>query len=282
MRKRKPKHDVLPVYPPLPVFGCDAGEDQDPNDYSIWVHRDGVKSFAMRWRLSDYGEGGALDAAQVAEIAERHDLGPEAARLLSRQIGYCLDIDSAVNSIEVSRAIALRRAVERCEKALKAARRGKIEEAVEMIFDLSDHFSLEDRPADALQIAKEIGSAATVEASDFVAALERLNDTPDAAFDMSPRDRRNLFDGRRRQIVWECCYLFLDIGRDVTYATTDRGVPGGPLIDLVQDVTRMINLFDCTLSAPTIRKDIELFMNPDPTVDHGDDPRSKFLDQSIF
>lgn len=73
----------------------------------------------MPWRIGAYGDDGALSDTDLSELAERFDLPCGLLRTLSRQLGYCLDVESEVNLVKVKRSKAIERECSDLEKALK-------------------------------------------------------------------------------------------------------------------------------------------------------------------
>ena len=265
------------TYPEEPIFGSNELQEAIAGDYSIWLHMDGIKSTTMPWKLGDYGSRGVFSKDEIAELAKRHGFTRKQIRKLSKHIGFCLDRESVVNLVRVQRSMAEARARKRTKMAHNAAKRGEFAKAAALIADLVDHFACETRTSSALEEAQRLGAADVIEKKAYVEALRELRKTPDAAFEMSPVNASSAWDDRRKHVVWECCYFFLETGRPVTYMPTDDSPHGGRLADLIQDVVRRVTKNSLTLSPGTIRRDIDMFKNPDPTVFHGDDPRAVYL-----
>ena len=90
------------------------------DDYSIWLHFDGINTSAP-WRLGSYGDDGAISDSDLLELADRFDLSIDLLQTLSRQLGYSLDVDSEVNLVRIKRSKAIERADKELSRAAKLA-----------------------------------------------------------------------------------------------------------------------------------------------------------------
>jgi hypothetical protein len=245
----------------------------ESEDYSIFINIDGVKASAP-WRIASYGQDGALSEEDIAELACRFDLPPDVLRTLSRQIGYCLDRDSTVNLVEINR----RKAIERAGKVLEdvASRAKRVDADVRAIKDALNSLdtSFAESASDASLLTSAQAHVAHVRhaAAGLQDAIERVIETPGAAADMAPRDKRRVWDKRRQYTVESCCHAWLDARRPLTYTTVSdgsrRGRRHGCLVEFIQAVVGKVTEPPRELSPETLRKDIDRLRTnlakPDP------------------
>ena len=235
----------------------------EPTDYSIYPHMDGIRTSAQ-WRLADYDGRGALDDEQLTDLARRFDLRDDPLQQLSIEVGNSLDISSHVVLVEVRRDRTIKQAETSLKRALRWAER---ETGRDMIRDalepLEPAFAKNEAEATVLQTAKDLANDDTTPMSELVAAVRRVLETPGCAADMSPRDKRKVWDKRREYVIQSCCYAWRDASRPLTYTTiSDKSKTGqrhGPLIDFIQAVVGMVTVPSTELSGETIRKDIDRF-----------------------
>ena len=266
MASRQPRFEHDPAFPDEPEFG-----PIDNDDVSIFIPMPDAKKTALKFRFSDNGNPVALPEHDIEELVAKHGRPVRKVRELSRCISNCLHPEAFVCPVEIKRSVALERAKKRIEKAIESTRRGKVAESLKLIAPLSHQFGSEKSRSKILAKAKGLGAAETPDAKAYLAALVRLSKTPGAAFDLSPLDRRKIWDDRRKLISWECCRAWEECGFKVTYRPGDDGSVGGPLIDFIRDVIGRLTTMGVTPSPETIRRDIDLFKNPDPTVYRGED-----------
>ncbi len=233
------------------------------NDYSIYPHMDGIRPSAP-WRLADYDDRGALSDAVLSKLAQRFDLTEQILRQLSIEVGNSLDTGSHLVLVAVSRD----RAIKRAETSLKVALRWANHETGsahirEALLPLEAAFAQDATQAAVLCTAKDHSNDDDCSMADLVAAVQRVLHTPGCAADMSPCDKRRVWDKRREYVVQSCCYAWQDAGHPITYTTVSDGSKRdqrhGPLIDLIQMVVGMVTNPSSHLSGETIRKDIDRF-----------------------
>ncbi|MCB4458009.1 hypothetical protein [Leisingera sp. McT4-56] len=241
-------------------------EAYEAEDYSIYLHMDGVKC-STAWRLGSYGVDGALTADMKTNLLNRFSLSNELVERLSIELGHCLnnDNDVAINLLEVNRAQAIEKGRTFLRKLVRQFKNGACtrQELLADLIKLSPYFAAS--PEDATLLPQAVSALENSEAitPDIHAALERLRRTLGAAADMSPRDKRRAHDKRRQYIVETCCYAWKDAGHPLTYTTFSDGRRGGQrqglLIEFIQTVVRMVTVPSHRLSGETIRKDIDRF-----------------------
>lgn len=241
-------------------------EAYEAEDYSIYLHMDGVKC-STAWRLGSYGEDGVLKPDIKAHLVNKFSLPKELAERLSIELGYCLDSDGdvAINLLEINRTQAIERGRKVLGKLVRQSKNGACtrQDLLADLKKLSPYFAAS--PEDATLLPQAVSALENSEAitPDIHAALERLRRTPGAAADMSPRDKRRAHDKRRQYIVETCCYAWKDAGHPLTYTTFSDGRRGGQrqgiLIEFIQTVVGMITVPSHGLSGETIRKDIDRF-----------------------
>ena len=266
MASRQPRFEHDPAFPDEPEFG-----PIDNDNVSIFIPMPDAKRTALKWRFSDNGDPVTLSERDIEELVAKHGLPVRKVRELSRCISNCLHPDTFVCPVEIKRSVALKRAEDRIEEAIRKAKRGNVAGSCKLIVPLSDQFGSEKSRSKTLDKAKCLCAADRPDAKAYLAALTKLQNSPGAAFDLSPLDRRKIWDDRRKHVVWECCYFWEECGRKVTYMPVDNGSAGGPLIDLIQDVIGRLTSMRVAPSPETIRRDIKLFRKPDPTVYRGED-----------
>lgn len=194
----------------------------EPEDYSIFLHRDGIKS-SVPWRLRKHGRIGALSNKDQAELAAEFEFPPEIMKVFSKQIGFCLeqDVDTAINLVAVNRATALRRAAAALNKAATLAKRVELDisQMNALLARLEADFAANRNAAALLSAAKQqalILQDATIGLSE---KIEMAIKTPGCAADMSPTDKREAWDKRRQYVVETCCHVWIDAGREATHST---------------------------------------------------------------
>ncbi|WP_170765967.1 hypothetical protein [Ruegeria lacuscaerulensis] len=235
-------------------------------DYSVYPHMDGIKS-SMSWKLGSYGEQGALTEDMIGSLCDQFDLPTTLVRDLSAMLGHCLnnDDDIAINLTEVRRSQAIERGQKHLKQLLRKAKQSSIapQELRNALGSLSTYFASTPEDADLLpQVLDKLETATTL-TQDIEDDIRRILETPGAAADMPPSDKRFSSDKRRQYIVESCFYTWCGTGRDLGITTYSDGRPGGQrqglLIEFVQAVVKMITDPVQELSGETIRKDRDNF-----------------------
>ena len=248
------------------------GTRHDVDDFSIYIHRDGIR-LSAKWKIRAYGDGGALSESDMTNVAEKFDFPKERIRRLSRELGYCLDEESEVNLIEINRSRALERASLALEKAVKRAKNAEhqIERIGSILEGLDNYFAKSATDEGMLERTKALVAVAATSSAELPNALVKLLETDGAAADMSPTSKTKISDGRRRQVVRHCCYTWnaacRHVGVTVVSDASKKGQKHGQLIDFIQMVIGMVTDPSSELSGETIKVDIDHFKetlkNPD-------------------
>lgn len=233
-------------------------------DYSIWLPFDGINTSAP-WRLGSYGDEGALSDSDLLELADQFDLPTNLLQTLSQQLGYCLDVDSEVNLVQVKRSKAIERASKELAKAAKLATDIQVAaDKLSAILDpLEDQFAQSKDDAAVLRAAKAQADDLRNTVAATMAAITTVQKTPGAAAVMAPFNKIHVWDKRRQYVIETCCYTWLEAGRTVTYSSQERTKKGtdrgGPFIDFLQSVAIKLTDPPRELSQETIRKDLDRF-----------------------
>ncbi len=239
-----------------------AATSQDTRkDYSIYVHIDGIRG-AMPWRIDDYGDAGALSEADVREIAERAGLERRLIEDLSKRLGYCLDRDTSANFVEVHRATASVRGREILGDLKRRVGRvlsqfSKLEDGMDK---LEPSFASEETSNSQLVEAKQLTADLAPSLRRLGQLLGSMDDRPGAAFDLSPRDKREVVDRRRLDVVMQCCATWKAANRELEYNTAPHGEQGqlvGQLADFVQSVVLKVTEPAQEIRGGTLRKDLD-------------------------
>ncbi len=243
------------------------------DDYSIYLPMDGIRVSAP-WRLELYDNRGALSQDDLSELKSRFSLPTEILNTLSQQVGYCLDIQSTVNLVEVNLEKAIERAATSLEEAARLAKRleADAKKIQELISPLETSFARNEEHSAALDALQNSVNAAKNASLGLHDAIDLVIKTPGAAADMSPLDKRHVWDKRRQAVVETCCYAWLDAGRQLTFTTISDGSQPekrqGHLIDFIQAIVAKVTDPTAYLPPETLRKDIDRLKKklaaPDP------------------
>lgn len=234
------------------------------DDYTIYLPIDGI-TVSAPWKISCYGDGGALQACDKAALASRFDLSESVIETLSEQLGYCLDVESEANLVAVNRAKAIERAAKKLEEVARLARRVEtdINKIVQHMKALSDEFKLQDNDKHVLRSAKAQAQAVMQASVGLEKAIDHVIKTPGAAADMSPLNKNHVWDKRRRYVIETCCYAWQDSGLKLSYTNIPSQYKserhGGLLIDFIQEIVSLVTEPAEKLSTNTIKKDIDRF-----------------------
>lgn len=184
---------------------------------------------------------------------------------LSKQLGYCLDVESEVNLVAINRKTALDRAKEPLEDAARLAKRieSDIHKIAQHMNLLSDQFKRHEEDGKVLQSAKAQVQTVLQASIGLEKAIDHVIKTPGAAADMSPLNKNHVWDKRRQNIIETCCYMWQDAGLKISYSTVSDGSKpdrhAGLLIVFIQEITKLVTEPAQTLSTNTIKKDIDRF-----------------------
>lgn len=247
--------------PKVPMTSKRPASDT-PGDYSIWLSMDGIRP-SVPWRLGSYGEDGALSDTDLSELAERFDLPSDLLQTLSRQLGYCLDVESEVNLVRVKRSKAIKRAGSDLEKALKLTETMEAtgRKLAALLEPLSTQFANSKEDAAMLPAARAMAQelCSTIAATND--AIEAIRKTSGAAAVMRPFNKVHVWDKRREHVVKTCCHTWSDAKRSMTYTSNEAAPKGrkreGPLVDFIQAVALKVTDPPKELRVETIRKDID-------------------------
>jgi hypothetical protein len=208
---------------------------------SLGISTDGVRQSAA-WRLSNYGDSGALTDAQIERLVAQFSLSRNQLRELSWYLGHALG--GVPTIILVGRSKAAAEAAAEIAQAIKdladAAR--KLEKAKDRLARLcvDDDFGpdgqnrLSDvknqlaQSQDGVQIVKD--------------ALLEVSETPGFALLLRHADTRNIPDYRRSKVLSQIMSFWHSIGRKLTYTTDpSNSERRGELIDFVNAIVGCIS-----------------------------------------
>jgi hypothetical protein len=235
-----------------------------PVDQTVYLHFDGDRKVAS-WRIADYDGRGIFTSAQKTDLTARFGLPAALVSRLSLYVGNILDADSLMNLTRVSRSKATEAATTALRRAVRHARQdGRFrDELAKVILTCSAQFA--DVPSDATLLfsAQAIANDPKSGLTDLLDAASAVLTRPGSASLLAPADRRKLWDGRREHIVRNCCYVWLDAGRPLTYTTRADRLSSeqreGPLFDLIRTVMGMVICEGKPPGDEAIRKDIDRF-----------------------
>ena len=242
----------------------DAGDEGLRRDVPTHIYAHDYEYIKkVPWRIGDYGERGIFTEEQKAQLALRFDLTPELVDELSLLVGNNLDADSLTKQVKASKEKSTARGAKRLEDAAKHARKlrhhhSKLNEQLQTLgtdFDPSGRAAgrLEKLRADVAQVDEVLQG--------LEAQIDALKGIPDSVAARVPDDKGETLDGRRKYVVFSCCYIWRDAGHRVSYTTDPSSVSGstrkGPLIDFVNAVVRRVTDPPNELSPETIRRHID-------------------------
>ncbi len=248
------------------MAGTGGGKNTSGSEDELKIYINGLnEKQTAPWIIRDYQEKGALTDAIKAQIVERFDLEPARVEQLSILIGNSLDEESVVSLTKVSRKKAVKRGRERLEDAARFAKRMRTDHAAigTNLSQIQTNFDASARVAPLLASLQNDVAAL----QDAVAGLEKRIDElikiENGVAEIEPDDKRKARDARREHVVRSCCYIWEDAGRPLSYSSKSSGPihqrRGGPLVDLVQIVTRAVTDPPSELPPETIRRDIDKF-----------------------
>ncbi|OWY07860.1 hypothetical protein B6V72_18730 [Thioclava sp. F34-6] len=220
----------------------------------------------------------------MLELADRFDLSTDLLQTLSRQLGYCLDVDSEVNLVRIKRSKAIERADKELSKAAKLATDIQIaaEKLSELLAPLDDQFAQNKDDAAVLLAAKAKAKELRNTVAATIATITTVQETPGAAAVMVPFNKIYVWDKRRQYVIETCCYAWTEAGRTVTYSSQERTKKGtnrgGPFIDFLQSVAIKLTDPPRELSPETIRKDIDRFKKRSAEPDELTTPPDRGID----
>lgn len=252
-------------------------------DYSIWLSMDGIKTSAP-WRLGSYGDDGVLSDSDMLELAERFKLPSNLLQTLSRQLGYCLDVDSEVNLVRIKRSKAIERADKELAKATKLAKKLQVAAAKlsTLLTPLNDQFAQCKEDAALLLVAKAQADELGHKVASAMTAIQTVRDTPGAAAVMTPFNKVYVWDKRRQHVVETCGFIWREAGRPVTLTTKHDNDAGkkrmGQLYDFIQAVVVKLTEPPRELSGETIRKDLDRFKKDQAKPDELTTPPDRGID----
>lgn len=255
-----------------------------------------LKTDAMRktanWRIGNYDDEGILTADQMNLLSKEFELPRVVIKILSKELGHCLDEESFIGIANVDRAKALQLGETTLRSMMRTARQlaseqahlgrlsqngvGESSEAADCTRRIEVGRSKMSAMCDTLRndfagsrteraILSHLKAMIDREASSSVIidAVRQTLATPGAAAIISPRDRRKVMDQHRRFVVETCCYAWIDAGRPVTYTTASDGSGSGqrrgPLLSFLDAVIAMVSDPPAKISGETLRKDIDQF-----------------------
>ncbi|MFD1343263.1 hypothetical protein [Litorisediminicola beolgyonensis] len=231
-------------------------------NYTIYPHKDGTRK-VRPWIIEDYDERGAFDAEQLDELMERFGFSEEDARGLSICVGNCLDSESEVCMIPVSRDKAVEAGCKLLRDALRqmGSNEEKLAKVIEALETVDNLFASEEDPGH-LEATRAMAHDPGVSCKELRDAIKKLNETYGAVALIAPDDARRVTDQRTRRVADQCFYTWRDAGRALTFTTRpdEIGDPRtGKLIEFVQWVGRQLTNPSVTLSGHTIYEDIKRF-----------------------
>lgn len=93
--------------------------------------------------------------------------------------------------------------------------------------------------------------------------IDRLKAIPNGVAELTPDDKRAVRDKRRTHVVWSCCYVWRESGREISYTSvpheTGNRARGGALIDFIQTVISFVTEPSSEAPVSSILRDLKLF-----------------------
>lgn len=208
---------------------------------SLGISTDGVRQSAA-WKLSNYGDSGALTDAQIERLVAQFSLSRNQLRELSWYLGHALGGTPSIVSINRSKAAA-EAAVEIAQaiKDLADAAR-KLEKAKDRLAQLcvDDDFGPDGRKRFSGVKNQLAQSQVGVQMVDE--ALLEVSATPGFALRLRHNDTRSIPDYRRGNVLSEIMSFWHSIGRKLTYTTDpSNSARRGELIDFVNVIVGCIS-----------------------------------------
>ncbi|MFD1193814.1 hypothetical protein ACFQ3C_03930 [Seohaeicola saemankumensis] len=256
-----------------------------PDDYSIWLSMDGIAP-SVPWRLGSYGNGGALSDSDLLELAKQFDLPTGLLRTLSQQLGFCLDVESEVNLVEVKRSKAIERTGSDIEKALKLTEtmEAAAKKLAALLEPLSTQFANSKEDAAILPAARAKAQELCSTITATIDAIDAIRRTSGSAAVMRPFNKVHVWDKRREYVIKTCCHTWSEVRRSITYTSNDAAPKGkkreGPLVDFIQAIVAKVTDPPKELRVETIRKDIDRFKKSMAKPDELTTPPDKCINSS--
>jgi len=225
------------------------------DDFSIYPHRDHVRSDELAFRLGNYGDAGVFTEEEISNLSCTHDLSFEHVRELSRLLGCALDKDTHANLVKISRSVVLRRLGSTRIRDSGSVVLIDANEANSLFRSLGLSVRVADELTTETATAKSTAGQAGSEGSPALIGLETASRV------LRPDDKRRERDSRRLLVVESCCYIALDAGWNITYttdSTLEKDQRGGRLIALIKDVVSQVTGSNLNVSGHTLKSDIEL------------------------
>lgn len=243
---------------------ADKSASQPNEDLKIYVNDPNERSTAP-WIICDYQEKGALTDTTKAQIIEQFKLNPALVEELSLLVGNSLDTETVVSFTRVSRKKAVKRGRESLDEAARLAKRLRTDHATirTNISQLQTTFDAHAHAAPLLASLRDDLAAIQSVVGSLEKRIDELIKIENGVAKIEPDDKRKARDARREHVVRSCCYIWEDAGRPLSYTSKSSGPVhqrrGGPLVDLVQIVTRAVTDPPSELPPETIRRDIDKF-----------------------
>lgn len=251
-----------------PTRSTRASSQDTPNDYSIYLPRDGIRTTNLPFRIADYEEKGIFSKNERRRLAERHRLDAQHVMELSSLVGNALDVDSYVSLVRISRS--------RVERNIEIARLGGRLRANPMFgeheigqinqtfaaLSLPYYVPVEGEAPENIHMAGPPEAIWGTGDRDLQIAEPHMPIKVDLALKvLVPDDYRTETDDRRRAVVEQCCRIARDAGWPLTFTTSvnrEKDTRTGRLFDLIQDVVRLVTEPQLTVSGHTLIGDLEI------------------------
>ncbi len=217
------------------------------------------------WRIGSYEERGILSGDEKAALVAGFGLTAELVDELSVAVGNSLDRESIVELLPVSAAKAAAKGQKALEEAARLARR--IQRDQERLKTLLAGLSCDFDESRTAAVEKNAIEASLATITPAVEGLEdpidRLKAIPNGVAELTPDDKRAVRDKRRTHVVWSCCYVWRESGREISYTSvpheTGNRARGGALIDFIQTVISFVTEPSSEAPVSSILRDLKLF-----------------------
>lgn len=228
---------------------------EDIGNYSIYPIRDRVRSDSLNFILGDYGDRGVFSEDQIIQLSNNHCLPVEQVQELSRLLGYCLDIDTEISFVTVSRSTVYRRLQNRHLGKRNRDRQLTASEANALFNGFGINVIVDENPELSIPNSKPVKKRKKGPNGLTVVTLDEAQRL------LQPDDRSNERDRRRLLVVESCCYVGLDAGWSLTFTTDssrEKDQRCGRIINLIKEVIPIVTHKGTKTSGHTLKDDLEL------------------------
>ena len=228
---------------------------EDLDNYSIYPIRDRIRPDSLNFILDNYGDHGVFNEDQIKKLSRNHGLSVEQVQELSRLLGYCLDIDTEISFVAVSRSTVYHRLQNRHLGKRNRDRQLTASEANALFSSFGINAIVDEKPEPSVPNSKPVEKRKKGADGRTILTLRQAQRL------LQPDDRSNERDRRRLLVVESCCYVGLDAGWGLTFTTDSSRLKNqrcGRIINLIEEVIPMVTHNAQKVSGHTLKDDLEL------------------------